>query len=43
VGTVSEIAETIQERRERYRISYLSIFEQDAEAFAPVVAKLAGT
>ena len=42
VGTVSEIAETIHERRERYGISYLSIFEQDAEAFAPVVAKLSG-
>ncbi len=43
VGTVEEICETIRERRERYGISYLSIFEQDAEAFAPVVAKLAGT
>ena len=43
VGTVEEICESIRARRERYGISYLSIFEQDAEAFAPVVGKLAGT
>ncbi len=43
VGTSEAICETIRERRKRYGISYLSIFELDAEAFAPVVAKLAGT
>ena len=31
------------ERRERYGISYLTVFERDMEAFAPVVARLAGT
>ena len=43
VGTAAEICATIRERRERFGVSYLSIFEQDAEAFAPVVAELAGT
>lgn len=43
VGTIDEICETIQQRRERYGISYLSVFERDAEAFAPVVARLTGT
>jgi probable F420-dependent oxidoreductase len=43
LGTVDEICETLRERRERYGISYLSIFEDDAEALAPVVARLAGT
>jgi hypothetical protein len=35
--------ETLRERRERYGISYLTVFERDMEAFAPVVAQLAGT
>jgi len=43
VGTAEAICEIVRQRRERYGISYLSIFEQDAEAFAPVVAKLSGT
>ena len=43
VGTVEEICETLRERRERYGISYLTVFERDMEAFAPVVAQLAGT
>ena len=43
VGTVEEICETLRERRERYGISYLTVFERDMEAFAPVVARLAGT
>ena len=43
VGTVEEICETLRERRERYGISYLTVFERDMEAFAPVVTRLAGT
>ena len=33
---------TSKERRERYGISYISVFEDNVEAFAPVVARLAG-
>ena len=43
VGTIDEICETLRQRRERHRISYLTVFERDMEAFAPVVARLAGT
>jgi probable F420-dependent oxidoreductase len=43
LGTIDEICETLQQRRERYGISYLTVFERDMEAFAPVVARLAGT
>ena len=43
VGTIEEICETLRQRRERYGISYLTVFERDMEAFAPVVARLAGT
>lgn len=41
-GTVDEICETVRQRRERYGISYLTVFDRDLEAFAPVVARLAG-
>jgi probable F420-dependent oxidoreductase len=43
VGTIEEICATLRRRRERYGISYLTVFERDMEAFAPVVARLAGT
>jgi probable F420-dependent oxidoreductase len=42
LGTIDEICETLERRREHFGISYLTVFERDAEAFAPVVAKLAG-
>lgn len=42
VGSVDEICETLRQRRERYGISYLTVFDRDLEAFAPVVAQLAG-
>ena len=42
LGTVEEICETVRQRREHYGISYLTVFERDMEAFAPVVARLAG-
>lgn len=42
IGTVDEIVETLQERRERYGFSYFVILEPIMEAFAPVVARLAG-
>jgi len=43
LGTIDEICDTIRQRRERYGISYLTVFERDMEAFAPVVERLAGT
>jgi hypothetical protein len=42
IGTVDEIVEDIQARRERWGISYYSVFEPYVDAFAPVVARLAG-
>ena len=43
VGTVGEIVEDIQARRERWGISYYHLVRDSyADAFAPVVARLAG-
>jgi probable F420-dependent oxidoreductase len=42
IGTVDEIIEDIQACRERWGISYYTIFEPYVDAFAPVVARLAG-
>lgn len=42
IGTVDEIVETLRERRERYGFSYIVILEPVMEAFAPIVAMLAG-
>ena len=42
-GSEEEIIEDLQRRRERYGISYFTIFgEEHIETFAPVVARLAG-
>ncbi len=43
IGTVEEMAERLVERRERWGFSYLVVHEAEMEAFAPVVAALAGT
>ena len=43
IGTVDQIVEDLQARRERYGISYTMVPGEVAEAFAPVVARLAGT
>jgi probable F420-dependent oxidoreductase len=42
VGTIEEICETLQQRREAFGISYLTVAERNLEAFAPVVQHLAG-
>jgi probable F420-dependent oxidoreductase len=39
-GSVDEITEALLERRERFGISYVSVY--DADMFAPVVSRLAG-
>jgi probable F420-dependent oxidoreductase len=41
VGSAKQIVETLQERRDRYGISYITLFG-DMEAFSPIVARLAG-
>jgi probable F420-dependent oxidoreductase len=43
IGTVEHIVETLQRRREQYGISYLHVFWDEMDAFAPVVARLTGT
>ena len=43
LGTVDEIVETLQRRRERWGISYYVAMEPALETFAPIVARLAGT
>jgi probable F420-dependent oxidoreductase len=42
IGTVDQIVEDLQVRRERWGISYYVIFEPYVDAFAPIVARLAG-
>ena len=43
IGTVDEVVEDLEARRERYGISYVIVPGEADESFAPVVAKLAGT
>lgn len=43
IGTVTQMVETIQARRERFGISYIVARGEWLETFAPVVARLAGT
>ena len=42
IGTVEQLCEEVLARRERYGISYVTVFEKNMEAFAPVVARFAG-
>ena len=43
IGTEDEIVETLLARREELGFSYWVLHRGDVEAFAPVVARLAGT
>ena len=43
IGTTDEIAESLRKRREEFGFSYIVVHEAEMEAFAPVVAALAGT
>jgi len=43
IGTVDAIVEKLVGLRERHHVSHFTIFESDTAAFAPVVARLAGT
>jgi probable F420-dependent oxidoreductase len=42
-GSTDQICDTLLERRDRYGFSYVSVSERNADAFAPVVARLTGT
>ena len=42
VGTVDEVCDTLVARREEWGVSYIVIGDDLFEAFAPVVARLAG-
>ena len=42
IGSLNDIGDTLQARRDRWGISYVVVFERDMEAFSPVVARLAG-
>ena len=43
IGSPAAIVDTLQERRERFGISYVLIHDRAMRDFAPVVARLAGT
>jgi alkanesulfonate monooxygenase SsuD/methylene tetrahydromethanopterin reductase-like flavin-dependent oxidoreductase (luciferase family) len=43
IGSVEAVCEELQRRREQYGISYVTVGDNVMEAFAPVVARLAGT
>ena len=41
IGTVDQICEDLLARRDQYGISYVTVFEKNMEALAPVIARLA--
>ncbi len=41
-GSVDQLCEQVQANREHFGLSYISVFEKDMEAFAPVVERLVG-
>jgi probable F420-dependent oxidoreductase len=43
IGSVEEICDQLVERRERWGISYVTLSQDQLDAFAPVVQRLAGT
>ena len=43
VGTVDEVCDQLQRRRDEWGVSYIVIGDDSFEAFAPVVERLAGT
>ena len=43
VGSVDQIVEDLQARRERYGFSYITVFGEYVDVLSPVVARLAGT
>ena len=42
-GTMDQIVEDLDERRARFGISYITVFDKHMRAFAPIIERLAGT
>lgn len=42
LGSVDEVVDRIEERRERYGVNYVTVQQAEVERFAPVVARLTG-
>jgi alkanesulfonate monooxygenase SsuD/methylene tetrahydromethanopterin reductase-like flavin-dependent oxidoreductase (luciferase family) len=42
IGNAAQIEGALLERRERFELSYLVVFERDMEGFAPIAQRLAG-
>jgi hypothetical protein len=42
LGTVEQISEQLVSQRERHGISRVTVYQNDLDTFAPVVAQLAG-
>jgi len=42
IGSIPEIVDQLLVRRERYGLSYITVFEPFMEEFAPVVQELSG-
>ena len=43
VGSVEEICEELQRRREEYGFSYITVGDAHLDAYLPIVERLAGT
>src|SRR5947209_8113592 len=43
IGTTEQICAALQQRREQFGISYITVLKEHVDAFAPVVARLAHT
>ena len=43
VGSLEQIIDALQARRERWGFSYVVVHEPEMEAFAPIVERLAGS
>ncbi len=43
IGSVSQVCEKLEQRRSELGVSYVNVAQRSMEAFAPVVARLAGT
>jgi len=43
IGTVDQICDRLVERRERFGINFVTVSDRNLDAFAPVVARLAGS
>ena len=40
IGSVGQITETLEQRREHFGLSYITVFEKDLESMAKVIDRL---